>query len=310
VSRFFDLLQILNHRAAGVKVASNGHSANASITTGTEVDRTLSVLLSADAAVKPAAVTAVASTVSQADDGCAADSLIQEIPSVQVEIHAESRIIAHSTPRGPGADRFRLLRMRLRELRKTKELRTVLITSSLPGEGKSTVALNLATTLAEGGQRPVLLLEADLHRSPLIHQLGLSERPGLAECLENGVNPLSVINKLDPLDWYFLPAGKSKTTPTELLQGDALANVIRELTPHFEWILIDSPPVTALTDALSIGRHAQGTLVVVRAGRTQQDDVERAIELVGKQNIVAILLNGVEGLNDLYSRYSTYYGQN
>jgi capsular exopolysaccharide synthesis family protein len=235
-------------------------------------------------------------------------SVLQQIPVEEVDIHPVSRVVFHTEPRGPGADRFRFLRMRLQQLWNTGKLRRLLVTSPLPQDGKSTIALNLATALAERGRRTVLLLEADLHHSTLTQQLGLKTRPGLAECLEGGLDAVSTLRRLEPLGWYFLPAGQARGNPTELLQSEALSGVVQTLAPHFDWILMDSPPVSPLTDALSLTKQADATLLVVRAGRTPREAVEGAIALLGREHVLGIVLNGVEGLDRLYSKYYGHYG--
>src|SRR5262249_51717311 len=147
------------------------------------------------------------------------------------------------------------------------KLRTLLITSPVAHEGKSTIAMNLATALAEGGTRTVLVVEGDLHRAPLRAELGLATRSeGLAEGLEKGLNPISATILLEPLGWYLLAAGKTVANPAELLQTKALSGAMQTLSHHFDWILIDSPPVLPLTDALLLKQHADASLMVVRAG--------------------------------------------
>jgi capsular exopolysaccharide synthesis family protein len=233
---------------------------------------------------------------------------LQQIPTQEVQVHPGSRIIVHTDPRSPGADRFRFLRMCLRELWNAGKLKSLLITSPLPQDGKSTIALNLATALAEGGTRTVLLIEADLHHPTLSEQLGLDNRAGLADCLEGSLNPFSALRRLEPLGWYLLPAGEPRSNPTELLQTEAFAGVLQKLSPHFDWILIDSPPVIPLTDALSLARQANATLLVAREGRTPGDAIEKAIAVLGRQRILGIVLNAVEGLDRLYSGYYGYSG--
>src|SRR5688572_12527221 len=112
----------------------------------------------------------------------------RRIPVEEVSLEAASRIVLLTDPRSLGADRFRYLRMHLREVRDAAKLRTLVITSALPREGKSTVAMNLATALSEGGKKYVLLIEADLYNPTIASGLGLATgRPGLAECLEDGI---------------------------------------------------------------------------------------------------------------------------
>jgi capsular exopolysaccharide synthesis family protein len=229
---------------------------------------------------------------------------LQDIPAEHVVLRATARIVCQSEPTSPGADRIRYLRMRLHEPWAAGKLKTLLITSPLASDGKSTIALNLATALAEGGKRTVVLVDGDLHHSPLLGRFGLPARSqGLADCVENGSNPLSAIMRLEPLGWYLLPAGKPGANPTELLQSKALSSVMQKLAAHFDWILIDSPPVLPLTDALSLKQHAEASLIVVRAGSTPKDAVDEAVTLLGNQHVLGIVLNGVEGLNRRYHKY-------
>jgi capsular exopolysaccharide synthesis family protein len=233
---------------------------------------------------------------------------LEHIPTEEVELHPGSRIVMHTDPRSAGADRFRFLRMCLRELWNAGKLKSLLITSPLPQDGKSTTALNLATALAEGGKRNVLLIEADLHRPGLTEQLRLERRAGLADCLEGRVNPAAALRRLEPLGWYLLPAGEPRSNPTELLQTEAFAGLLQKLSPHFDWVLIDSPPVIPLTDALSLARQTNATLLVAREGRTPREAIEKAIAVLGRQRILGIVLNAVDGLDRMYSGYYGYGG--
>jgi len=236
-------------------------------------------------------------------------SHLGEIPVEEVQIKPERRIALLTDPRSPGADRFRFLRMRLRELKDAAKLQSLLITSALPQDGKTTIALNLATALAEGGKRTVLLIEADLYHPSVAQRLELKMQPGLGECLEEGLEPLTMLRRLEPLGWYFLAAGSVRGNPTELLQSEALADVMKKVRPHFDWILIDTPPVAPLTDAVSLSKHVDASLLVVRADRTPQEAVKGALALLGPKNVLGIVFNAAEGLNRLYSKYYGYYGK-
>ncbi len=240
-----------------------------------------------------------------------------ELPAVPVEsaeIRPETRLVFHTDPHSPSADRYRLLRMRLKELGKTRKLKTLLVTSPLPHDGKSTVCLNLATALAEGGKKRVLLIEADLHQPALTDKLGLRTWPGLTECLEGTVEPRSAIRQVDPLNWCLLPAGGSRAHASELLQTAALAGVMSKLSPHFDWIILDSPPLLALSDSTSLTRYSDATLLVARADRTVREAVDEAIATVGRERIIGIVLNAVNSFDHSYSRYyksyKSYYSGN
>lgn len=225
----------------------------------------------------------------------------------QVQIQPSAHIGFHTDPHSPGADRLRLLRMRLREIWKTGKLRTLLITSPLPGDGKSTVALNLATALAEGGKRSVLLVDGDFYHPSLAPALGLKNEVGFAQCLEDELDPMSAILRIEPLQWYLLPAGVARGNPTELLHSGAIAKILQKLSPCFDWILIDSPPVVPLVAALALSRHTDATLLVVRADTTPAAAVEESLALLGPKQALGIVLNGAEGLDKLYSNYYGYY---
>jgi capsular exopolysaccharide synthesis family protein len=229
---------------------------------------------------------------------------LPEFPVEEAHLRAENRLVYYADPRSPAADRFRLLRMRLKEHWSAGKLKKLLVTGALAHDGKSTVVLNLATALAERGKRTVLVVEADLHHSSLAESLQLKPWAGLTECLiDDATSPLSAIRRVEPLGWYFLPAGEPRRNPTELLQTPAFGNVMQKLAPSFDWILIDSPPVIPLTDSLSLQQHADATLLVVKAGQTPREAVEQTIALLGKKNILGIVLNGVEARDHLYYQY-------
>ena len=257
----------------------------------------------------PVLTAVVADTVS-ALPNAVADTTARSFPEFAVEeakLSPENRLVYFSDPRSPAADRYRLLRMRLKDCGRGGKLKKLLVTGALAHDGKSTVVLNLATALAERGRRTVLVVEADLHHASLSPSLSLKPWCGLTECLtDDATPPLSAIRRIEPLGWYLLPAGEPRRNPTELLQTPAFGQILQKLCPYFDWILIDSPPVIPLTDSLSLQHHADASLLVVRAGHTPREAVEQSIELLGKKNILGVVLNGVEARNHLYYQYHEY----
>jgi len=227
-----------------------------------------------------------------------------DFPVEQARVRPEHRHVFYTDPHSPAADRFRYLRMRLREPWNAGKLKKLLVTSPLPHDGKSTVIINLATALSERGRRSVLLIDADFHKSTLGEKLGLKTWAGLAECLHDDLQPLSAIRRVDPFGWHFLPAGEPPRNPSELLQSPSLAAVMQTVSSYFDWVLIDSPPAIPLTDAISLQQHVNASLLVVRADRTPREAVEQTTALLGQKNIVGIVLNGVEARNHLYRKYS------
>ncbi|MGA2983141.1 MAG: CpsD/CapB family tyrosine-protein kinase [Terriglobia bacterium] len=223
-------------------------------------------------------------------------------------VSEESRVVVYNDPRSAGADRFRLARARLSNLQATKKLKNLLITSPLPEDGKSTVAVNLATVLSESGKAPVLLLEADVYRPGLVKRLGLKPWPGLTECYKRGSDPMLAIRRIDPLGFYLLPGGQPVDDENSfLLQSNFFTQLIKGLSSSsFGWVLIDSPPTTPIADILALSALADATLLVVRAGKTPREAIEESVKNLGRDRIIGIILNSVEGLDRVYSKYYGY----
>jgi capsular exopolysaccharide synthesis family protein len=222
-------------------------------------------------------------------------------------VRAESRVVVYNDPRSAGGDRFRLAQIRLKSIQAARKLKCLLITSPLPGDGKSTVALNLASVLSENGRHPVLLLEADVFRPALVKTLDLKPWPGLTECYKRGSDPMLAIRRIDPLGFYLLPAGQPSEDGSSLLQSNFVSQLIKGLaSSSFSWILIDSPPTTPIADILVLRAHSDATLLVARAGQTPREAIEESARNLGRDHVVGIILNGVEGLDRSYSKYYAY----
>ena len=224
----------------------------------------------------------------------------------EVDVQPEDRLVCHTEPGSPAAHRFRLMRVRLREMQKARSIRTLLVTSALPQDGKSTVVMNVATTLRQQGQQSILVIDGDLHRFSLTQRFSAGNA-GLAECINSGLDPCAAIQRLEPLGWHLLPAGAPSKNASELLYGDAVSGIIRKLSSVFDWILIDSPPVAPLADAVSLARNVDATLFVMRADCTPGEAVQHAISIIGRERVIGIVLNGIREADRLYHRYSGYY---
>jgi Mrp family chromosome partitioning ATPase len=130
---------------------------------------------------------------------------------------------------------------------------------------------------------------------------------GLTECLQGSCTPASAICRIDPFRWYLLPTYQRPDQPSELLQTDAFFRLLRKLASSFDWILVDSPPALPLIDASLLAQAADANLLVARAGVTPGQAIEDAIVLLGRNSLAAVVLNGIEGSNQSYSRYTSYY---
>lgn len=234
---------------------------------------------------------------------------LEPFSTATIQTGAESHLLLQREPKGPCAERYRLLRHRLQSAPREAHLKTLLITSPGTKEGKSTVSLNLSAALAEKKNERVLLLEGDLRCPSLARELGLTFSSGLTDWLGNNVAFEPMIWRIEPLSFYLLPAGKAVGNPAELLNSEWFSTLISKLTAYFDWVVIDAPPVLPVVDALSLKRFADATIVVAWAGRTQQERIAESIRLIGRNHVVGVLLNGVQKFERGYDEYYRYYGE-
>jgi capsular exopolysaccharide synthesis family protein len=232
---------------------------------------------------------------------------IERCPVLAVSIRDESRLVSVAEEGSLGAEKFRFLAVRLRQLRQNRPLKKILITSTIPQEGKSTVAANLACTLARRKQQKTLLLEGDLRRPNITNQLGIGRIPGLCEWL-NGQSESINIYKLQGLGLWILPAGAAPQNPLELMQSGKLSVLMEQLEAWFDWIVIDSPPVLPLADTSLWSRLADGIVLVTRKGITEKQQLQRGLEAVEKSKLLGALVNSSANTahSDYYQRYSSY----
>jgi capsular exopolysaccharide synthesis family protein len=229
-----------------------------------------------------------------------------QFQSVPVAIAPETRLVSLFDKEGLAAEKFRFLGVRLRQLQQTRPLKKLLITSTLPEEGKSLVAANLAATLARRKQQKVLLLEGDLRRPVLSRQFGHPHIQGITEWLYEGSGPINNICYLDSPGFWFLPAGRPPENPLELMQTGKLSSLLVQLTASFDWIIIDSPPLLPLADTSVLTRFADGVLLVVREGKTEKRQLQRGLTALDRSKLLGVVVNGCTGTDhsNYYSRYS------
>ncbi|MFP8877417.1 MAG: CpsD/CapB family tyrosine-protein kinase, partial [Myxococcota bacterium] len=204
------------------------------------------------------------------------------------------RRIALLQPDSYVAEQFRALRGRIDALEEQGNLRSVMVTSAMPGEGKTTAAVNLGIVTGLSLDRRVLLVDCDMRR-PSVHQsLGLQPTNGLAEVLNGKVDPDSAIMRVEGANLDVLPVRGRPGNPSELLGSPRMVNLMTELRSRYDRIILDTPAALGLPDAKSVSEFCDGIVVVVRAGRTRQEDTETVVEILGRQRVVGIVLNGAE----------------
>src|ERR1700676_4873341 len=234
---------------------------------------------------------------------------VERCPVLQVSIREESRLISVAEEGSLGAEKFRFLAVRLRQLRQNRPLKKVLITSTIPQEGKSTIAANLACTFARRKQQKTLLLEGDLRRPTLASQFGIGKHPGLCEWLGGQTESINIY-KLEGLGLWILPAGAAPQNPLELMQSGKLSVLMEQLEAWFDWIFIDSPPVLPLADASLWSRLADGIVLVTRKGTTEKQQLQRGLDAIDKSKLLGALVNSSANTahSDYYERYSSSTG--
>jgi protein-tyrosine kinase len=207
-----------------------------------------------------------------------------------------------------GAERFRTLRSRLYQIAAARPLRRVLVTSSVPAEGKTFVAANLAHSIARQPDRRVLLIDADL-RAPGLHStLGAPNTPGLTDYLRGEADKYAVIQKGPGENLCFIPCGHDVSNPSELLLSDQMKELLELATPMFDWVILDSPPALLVHDASSLADLCDGVLFVVKAGSTSYENAEKACSEFRGEKVLGVVLNHTEkslGYGGYYYDYPT-----
>jgi capsular exopolysaccharide synthesis family protein len=186
-------------------------------------------------------------------------------------------------------------------------MRSLVVTSAGPGEGKSVVASNLALALAQAGQR-VLLIDADMRR-PRVHEIfGGAQEPGLSNILSGNAKSTEAIRKSSVAGLWVMPAGHIPPNPAELLGSRRYADFLVSLGVHFDWVVLDTPPVMVVADSSIVANQASGVVFVVRADHTSRHAVKAAVEQLDAANahLLGSVLNRVDVVRNPYY-YSSYY---
>jgi protein-tyrosine kinase len=191
-------------------------------------------------------------------------------------------------------ERFRTLRSRLYQIAGTRTLRRVLITSSLPTEGKTFVATNLVRSIIRQADRRVLLIDADL-RAPNLHvALGAPSSPGLSDYLRGAADEYAIVQNSVANNLCFIPCGSKASNPSELLLSERMQILLECVTPAFDWVILDSPPALPVHDASSLADLCDGVLFVVRAGETDYEVAKKGSLEFREKNLLGVVLNQVE----------------
>jgi protein-tyrosine kinase len=208
--------------------------------------------------------------------------------------------------RGAAVEQFRSLRSRIFELRDISPLKTILVTSGLPQEGKSFVSTNLALSLARHKNSKVLLIDGDMRRYSLHQTLGCESHPGLADYLAGKASIVEVMQRPEPLqsatpgtapalpNLTFIAGGNGGDKAADLSGSPRFGELIRLAAPHFDWIIVDSSPVLPVSDAVNLARWCDGVLLVARGGVTKFPTAQRAQSELKASKVLGFVINAVQ----------------
>ena len=215
--------------------------------------------------------------------------------------------IVDKAPKSIAAESYRTLRTNIQYSSFDKKYKVIVVTSSEAGEGKSTTSGNLALCLAQDDKK-VILIDCDL-RKPSIHKkFKVSNLVGLSDVIIGKADFKTAINKYSD-NLILLTSGKIPPNPSEMLSSKAMKSLLEGLKEKFDYVILDTPPVQAVTDSQILSTKADGTILVVRSENTKRDAVHSAINLLKKvnANIIGTVLNGVDVSRN---KYYYYYGEN
>ncbi|QNI36591.1 CpsD/CapB family tyrosine-protein kinase [Edaphobacter albus] len=220
--------------------------------------------------------------------------------------------------RGPAVEQFRSLRSRVFEARDIKPIKSILVSSGLPQEGKSFVSANLAVSLARHKNSKVLLIDGDMRRYTLHELLGAESHPGLADYLSGKASLEDVMQRPSENTNFpdierqvlsnltFIPGGNGGDKAADLSGNSRFADLLRIAAPHFDWIIVDSSPVIPVSDGVNLARSCDGVLLVARSGVTKYTVAQRAAAELRAANVLGFVLNAVH--EDLGA--GSYYNYN
>jgi len=244
--------------------------------------------------------------------------LVVEEPEVAVAKEAvfqrelSEELVSLTAPDSADAECFRVLRGQILFQKNRPVPKSILVTSALPGEGKTYVAANLSVILALSIDENVVAIDADLRRPRMHNFFGYRKVRGLHEYLLGGLRSEDLILKSGIDKLSVLPAGKIARNATELLSSNMMVTFLEEVKEKFRdyFVIIDSPPCQIGAETKALARLVDGVVFVVKAGKTPKKEIEKAIDILGRDKILGIVFNGYEQVRKNYYRYYDRYYKN
>src|SRR5207248_4937945 len=221
------------------------------------------------------------------------------VPLLPSTVPLNHRLVALTDERTLGVEEIRVLSARLRNMQQQRSLKKLLITSTMRDEGKSMVAANLAITLARSRQR-TLLIDGDIRQRSLEHLLEVPGIAGLTDCWAKGDEVTKYLRRAEKFPLWFMSAGTPQEQPLEMLQSQRMSELLAEIEAWFDWVIIDSPPMLPLADSGVWSALVDGSLFVVREGKTPKKALAQVLQSVDKSKIVGVLMNDCSNVGHEY----------
>jgi len=237
-----------------------------------------------------------------------AEKRLPEFTSWNVEAErVEPRLIAITQPNSNYCEEYRSLRTQVLHKSQRQKLQSIVVASINPSEGKSVTALNLSWLLAQTDGINALIIDSDLRMPSLTDYLGIETDKGLSDVLAGRTSLNDAIVKLEPSGLHLLPGGEARNDVAELISGPTFKEILRQAREMFDYVIIDAPPLGIFTDATVLINHADGAILVIRAGRTRYSAVDRILETLPRERMLGVVLNQSEDvLDETHYNYGYY----
>jgi len=225
------------------------------------------------------------------------------------EAGVDGRIVTYIDKGSYVAEQYKVLRTNLYSLSAEKPIKTVLITSSHPQEGKTITSCNLAVSLSMDMEKKVLLVDSDLRRPTIHNMLGLPKKPGLSEIFNKEIDIEYFIRKPAIGNLYVIPSGSTQINSSEMLSSTKVKDVIDKIRAEFNYAIFDTPPILSVTDACILGSLCDAVIFIIKAGVTQRDVIKEAFHMLegAQAKPKACVLTNVRYLLDNYYFYRYKY---
>jgi capsular exopolysaccharide synthesis family protein len=226
--------------------------------------------------------------------------------SVETE-RVEPRLVTITHPHSTYCEEYRNLRTQILHKSQRQKLQSIVVASINPSEGKSITALNLSWLLAQTDGVRALIIDSDLRMPSLTDYLGIETDKGLSDILSDRATLKESIIRLEPAGLHLLPGGEARSDVAELISGPKFKEILREAKEMFDYVIIDAPPLGIFTDANVLINHADGAMLVIRAGRTRYSAVDRILENLPRDRMLGVVLNESEDvLDESHYNYGYY----